>query len=201
MELTARDLIGSGGVLGIVIGMWALYTKIAAHRRQQRERAFSRVLPKIHQVYAILNSIKREVGAHRVMILSSENGGGRPRLGCQLYTSVVYETFDTPLQGLRSKWQRRPLDEQYIKLLSEIVANGQATFVPAVAEDGVLKDMHDAQQIKASRYYELIERETQVLYLACAFREEAEYDTPKAREVLRAGLAELRRLFECEREL
>lgn len=201
MELTARDLIGGGGLIGVAIGAWALYQRIVEFRRRKRDHTFTEVLPKIHQVYAILNNIKREVGAHRVMILASENGGGVPRVGCQLYTSVVYETFDAPLRALRSRWQRQPLDEQYIKLLTDIVVSGESTFVPSMAEDGILKDLHEAQKLVASRYYRLIEREKEVLYLSCSFLNDADYDTPKAREVLRAGLAQLRQLFETERRL
>lgn len=201
MEMTARDLIGGGGIIGILIGAWALYTKVAEHVRRRREHSFSQVLPKIHQVYTILNSIKREVRAHRVMILASENGGGLPRIGCQLYTSVIYETFDAPLRPLRNKWQRQRLDEQYIKLLSDIVTNGESTFIADMAQGGILKDLHEAQNIAASRYYKLIERDKEVLYMSCAFLEDNEYDTPRARETLRAGIAELRQLFERERKL
>jgi len=201
MELTARDLIGGGGIIGILIGAWALYAKITEHIRRRREHSFTTVLPKIHEVYTVLNNIKREVGAHRVMILSSEDGGGVPRVGCQLYTSVVYETFDAPLRALRARWQRQPLDEQYIKLLTDIVVNGESTFVPSMAEEGILKDLHDAQKLVASRYYRLIDREKEVLYLSCSFLDDTDYDTPKAREVLRSGLAQLRQLFETERRL
>lgn len=191
--------IGLGGtVLTVFVSVLTVYVKSKLEElRTKREESFTNTLPIIHEVYAILNKLKRGTKASRILILKTENGGGRPKIGSHLKSSVVYETYDKPLKDVKKNWQDQPLDEDYITLLIDLIQSTDqhiTIHTKSLKEDSILRVNYDASGIKKSHIFEIIEKEKQYLYLSVNYINN-EPDTQEEKEVLRSCVNQLRNIF------
>jgi len=53
------------------------------------------------EIQQIIDRVITNSGANRFLILKTENGGGKPRLGSHLYASVLYESNQPPLTNVK----------------------------------------------------------------------------------------------------
>jgi hypothetical protein len=205
--MTTEVTVATIGLLGILLTlMSSIVTMWFKHRLDrkayEKKHAFSKTLPAVHEVYSILNTIKGETEASRVLILKAENGGGRPNLGSHLKSSVLYEVFDAPLETVRKLWQNQPLDEDYIKVLNQLIITEEKKCMVNVAKlqkGSLLRDNYEANGVKYSHIYEIAEREHSYLYLSVNYTE-GENDA-HAKDIERACVNQLRVLFKKNEEL
>jgi hypothetical protein len=122
--------------------MKKIFDDVRVWIKSKTQDPFNSILPKIHEVYLILNSTMREVGCQSALIIKTENGGGKPKLGNPLYASILYETFDYPLSSMKQGLQKELLDASYIEILSNLDRAGKLSVDIKNMSPGMLKDMY-----------------------------------------------------------
>jgi len=169
----------------------------AESRAARFNKPFSNMLPKIQEVYNILNQVVAMDGCARAIVLKSENGGGRPRLGSDLYSSVLYEVYGPSRKPVRTSWFRQLLDQGYIKVLSELIAapNGQLTVTPEAFKDSTVQDIYNADAIDTIRLATLAEKENCYLYASFTFAGRNGLLDAEERLALQEAVNKLRALF------
>lgn len=158
------------------------------------KESFTEVFKAIHEVYYALLILLRNSEAHRVVILKTTNGGGKPRLSGNLYSSVVYEAFEAPLGPVKDFWQNQVLDEAYLGVLFNMNKEGRLLIQTDELKDGMLKNLYAKDEIKCSWLFRIAEREADYIYLSINFTENIEQDYA-LNDILRVGVSKLIHLF------
>lgn len=183
---------GSGGLITGIIAGWREYTR---WRVAKNNGAFSRTLPLMHRVYESIFALKSSIDASSVVVCASENGGGVPTVGSQLYSSLLYEVNDATMQPIRESWQRQQLDLEYVGILSTMLTVGPTEIHTADMQGGILKDLFLRHNIESAVFVKVAETSRKLIYLYCAFTNDKGTDTPLVRERLRDSVSILSRYF------
>jgi len=128
------------------------------------------------------------------MVAKSENGGGLPRPGSVVTSSVVYEVFDSRLQSLRETWQKIPLDQEYSQAIS-LVSAGQWFWRKRekLQDQTVLKDLLE-DDVKLVCFARICGTQAALWYIAVHFCDRTEIDESERAEI-RQTLFKLRTVF------
>lgn len=162
---------------------------------KSKKTSFSRLIPRLHKVYEILQIIIRESAVNRAVILKLENGGGIPKLGSTLYSSVVFESCKLPLTTIKEHWQKQRIDEAYVRMMVKLNKAGELEILADDLEDGILKTLYQAAGIKKARIYKIAEKENRYIYASLNYSNLHD-DSANALDIIRFSINELRRLFE-----
>lgn len=166
-----------------------------------RSKAFPRVLRAMHEVYDELHELMTMSGAVRAVILRTTNGGGVPRLGAPLYSSILYEAYRKPSRSIRKDWQNQQIDEQYSKMLTDICSGGTVEIIAENMSDGDLRTLYKSQGILGAFVGLISMEEKRLIYLSLEFAEKDDTEgvdigrTEIENEGIRAGVNRLRAIF------
>lgn len=168
-----------------------------------KQSRFPRVLSDIHQVYDALHGLTNATGACRAVVLKTENGGGIPRIGRPLYSSILYEVFVPPAKLLRKGWQQQQIDEGYTSMLLDVLAKGTVIVETRRMPKSQLRTMYEANQVWRSVICLLVVEERRLICLSLNFihpdgPEEAEVEDFSSDQVeaIRFGVSRIRTLFQ-----
>ena len=169
---------------------------LIARRDTRKDRRIPNVLNRIHEVYHILNMLLRETKCVRALILRAENGGEVPIVGKDLYSSVVYEVYDRAFDSIKARWQKRPLDEDYIDLLLEVSKEGKAVLITEEMAPCALKDLYVSIGLHGSVVLKLKAREGAFYYLALNFDQPFDGDDAGLNESVAFAVNEIASLLD-----
>jgi hypothetical protein len=167
--------LGLGNVLKELISIYIEKRKIQ-NRKESDE--FGKAIDEISEAYELMNIILVESGAMRVKLLKTTNGGGIPRIGCNIYSSVVHEVF-TGLQSEKYRWENQKIDKPYIDLISKIINNDCVELQYSTMETSLLKEIYRVNGVQKSIIFSVAQRPTEFLYLSLNF-EDAKKEINKA---------------------
>lgn len=190
-EIIVAFLSGSSFIALINLFKWWITWK-----DKNRRGSIPNVLGRIHEVYHTLNVILKESGAHRVLISRSENGGAVPTVGKDIYTTVVYEVFDRELGSIKQFWQKQPLDEQYIQMLSQLVEEGHVTVITEKMAPSYKKDMYENDGVVRGEIYKIKTKPGQLYYLSAHFKDMEAVKEQSFRNLMRHSVQELAKLID-----
>lgn len=139
LPIWVQVLIGVFGTGGSATALVALLRERA---RSKRSKDMTSGFRDIHEAYEELQQLLSRTSADRILILKSQNGGGLPKPGCDIKTSVWAEAFNGSLGSIRDTWQRVPLDYQYSEILNRL-GDGRWVFKKTedLGERSLLRDM------------------------------------------------------------
>lgn len=162
-----ETILNSGALLIILAGLVRFAIKF-----MDNKSSFDRVIPSISKIYDLMNELVYETKANRALLLKTENNGGVPSLTSDLFSSVMYETTDNNIGLIKSDWQRRRLDGQYIKMLNHIISQDGITKIQTnKIGDGILKDVYTLDGINKT-YLILIHRTNKkMIYFSLNFKD------------------------------
>lgn len=181
-------VFGTGGGAAALIGLIRELTKAS------RSKSMDQGLHDIHEIYIELQELLSKTSADRIQVLKSHNGGGLPKPGSEIRSTVVYEVFNGTLRSLRDTWQRVPLDQEYSEILS-ILSAGQWVWrkTERLAERSVMRDMLESE-VSLVVLTRICGTTNALWYIALHFRGTAE--VPEAQRVaVRQAIYRLRVLF------
>jgi hypothetical protein len=145
-------------------------------------------------VQQIIDKVIRESSADRVLILKTENGGGKPRLGSHLYSSVMYESSNLDL--VKPDYQRLSVDEHYVKMLSDIGPSRRNSLITDKMKNGTLKWIYQREGIKYSEIHYIGETQSAFVYLSVATKaDDNTFDEPITRVEIEIAISKLVTLF------
>lgn len=162
--------------------------------KKQRKSKFNTVLPRVSEVYEEMNYLLNTVHAGRVVILKAHNGGGRPSVGTQLYSSAIYEVWGD-LTSVKDSWQNQPLDEEYTQLLVNLESKGTVYIDTSGMQDGVLKQLYFASHILHSVVVKIAQDEKNLYYMSINFSNPVNLEEPFVREQIRSSVNRLKQLW------
>jgi len=162
--------------------------------RKEKKSKFNSVLPKVSEVYEEMNGLLNTVKAGRVIVLKAHNGGGRPSVGTQLYSSAVYEVWGD-LSSVKDSWQNQPLDEEYTQLLVQLESKGVLYMDTKKMLDGVLKQLYFASHILHSVVVKIAQDEKNLYYMSINFSHPVDLSEPSVRESIRSSVNRLKQLW------
>lgn len=136
--------------------------------KKRRFRTFKATIPAIHDVYQHLNTVVNRLGSTRAMVMYTENGGGRPSVGAQLYVSIVYEVVHFT-HSIRNMFQRIRVDENYVRMLKYMYDDqaGRTIVVADQLPPCLLKQIYVEAGTKMSILYLVKETKKRLYY--CSF--------------------------------
>jgi hypothetical protein len=118
-------LFGSGGVGALLIKY--LLDKRHARKSRRVQQSYARIA----EVFKILQFVRLATRATRVCVLKTENGGGVPAPGCDVKSSVLYETADPSMtRELASSWQKVALNGVWAEVLKKLAVDKNVRLTP-----------------------------------------------------------------------
>lgn len=138
--------------------------------KKRKERTYRATIPKIHDVYMHLNNVVSKLGSSRAMIMYTENGGGQPTVGAQLYVSIVYEVVHFT-HSIRNAFQRIRLDENYIRMLKYMQEDpdGRTIVMTDQMPDCLLKKIYLEAGTEMAILYRVQETKKRLFYASFNF--------------------------------
>lgn len=148
----------------------AIYIYIEKKKIQNRKESdeFGKAIESISEAYELMNTILVESGASRVALLKTTNGGGIPRIGCTIYSSIVHEVF-TGATSDKYKWENQKVDKAYIDLISKVINNDSVEIDYSSMEQSLLKEVYRVSGVQKSIIFSVAQRPTEFLYLSINF--------------------------------
>lgn len=127
-------------------------------------------------VSKVLDNLRDAVengGARRAVVLIMENGGGKPELGRQLYSSVLYESFQEGMQPIHANWQKRPIDGQYLENFRKVYhASGRYHVFKADDFRGsILHGIYKKENVECSQVAEIYRSNKFYIYVSINYCE------------------------------
>ena len=172
-ESTSLWTIIFGGS-GFAVAVWKTLDKWIT--KWQSTHA-TRAITDMALVYDGMQDVMQTLGSDRCLLAYSSNGGGIPSAGNEAKCSILYEVKDRTLDSVRQNWQNVPLDQGYIKMLSQVVVNGSWHGTPEQLEPGFLRDMYETEEVGYAYIHEIAKTKKKFYYLAIRWSKDAKVPT------------------------
>lgn len=180
-------VLGSGSVAAFI-------QLIRDALRRRASRLYERGYGDISAIYQHIQALLSTTSANRVLVLKSENGGGIPRPGCIVKSSVLYEVCDSPAKPIVQAWQLVALDQDYSAILSEVVTQGRSVVrLDDLHEGAVTHKLMQASSATHSYVFRIAATPHALLYLAVQYSSLDEED-PLDADALAATRGALRHI-------
>ena len=182
----------SGGSLVALLGFirWAF-----EYYRKNGKSTSSYATRQIAKIYTHLNDIVGATRANRAVILKASNGGSIPRVGSTMYSSVVYEVFGEGQLPVSHMWEKQPLDEPYMRMLSDLLTTGKVTLhTDEMTKSSLLRDVYISQKVGSSYVYLVHKNPQSIYYMSVTFPENAP-KTAAERNLIRGRLVAVQNIF------
>jgi len=200
MEDIVNTLL-TGGVAVALIGVasqllfwWLNYEKPPNYKEEGE--VSSTYFDDLIEIQQIMERVLNKTDVQRFLILKTENGGGKPRLGSHLYASVMYEAIDEPLESVRDDYQRLLVDDIYVKMLSDIGPGIPNKLIRNKMKDGILKRIYLKENIAYSEVHYIDETDSAFFYLSLATSEDSRFDNPIDRVEIEIAISKLVNIFD-----
>ena len=112
-------------------------------------------LERVVKLYDAMISLSSMEDIQRVLILKIENSGGLIDPKVQLYASVLHEDYRSPINTVKTKYTKIPIDQVYVRMLHKLIQNNSVHYIISDMEDGLLKTIYSSSGIKAAEIYYL----------------------------------------------
>ena len=173
-----------------------IFTKYLIKKLQNHKYAKIRyVLERIRELYRIFYNIVHETPASRIALLRLTNGGGIPRVGATIRSSVIHEAEDGNTRALANRWQSQPVGPGHLEILKDMF-NNESTEVSLddLEEDSVLYDLYKSDGIQRSLIFLMKTGKEEILYLVISFQDAADLESID-KDYIRANVGKLKELI------
>lgn len=192
--MSEKIVIAVIGVMGPLIGvvgkiLWDFY-------KNRKTNAIGQYIEMVREIYVYLELARQELGCCRSLILKAENGGGVPKAGHQIFSSIVWESTNNDTDMIRHTWNRQAIDEQYAKLLSAVYSDGSCTLKTDDMKEGILRDFYIADNIQQSQLFRVYSDNEKFIYMSFDFKEAVDLNEPAKRNIVRSILQNMQVIFE-----
>jgi len=199
------NTILTGGVavaLITVVGqllIWYLNDKKLGNKEDEEvtKPVLVEAFDELTEMQYILDRVVSNTSVDRFLVLKTENGGGKPRLGSHLYASVMYESVAKKLKSVKDDYQRLLVDEIYVKMLSDIGLAIPNKLKVSDMREGILRSIYEVEGITYSEVHYVGETDDAFFYLSVASGEEGNtFDKPMDRVEIEIAISKIRNIFE-----
>lgn len=186
---------GVGAALVVLFGniiLWYL-----GNKKSEVLELTSNDFEDISDFQGTIDRVLTDTGVQRVLMMKTENGGGKPRLGTHLYASVLYEGYKHPLNSVKNDYQRILVDDIYVKMLSDIGPSTSNKLIVSRMKDGILKKIYQREAIIYSEVHYIGETDDAFFYISFSTtNNDDKFDEPNNRVEIEIAVSKIRRIFE-----
>ena len=162
---------------------------------QSKDTVVVEAFKDISLIYQILINILIGTKVSRVSIHKVSNGGSIPRVGVQLYDTMVYEQFQPPLTSIKGSWEKRPITQQLLEKITDLsLQKGITIIYNELASGSELSDAGATESLNQTKLYELYSEESAYYYLRLDFLEDPNLNATE-RDLIRVGIANIAKHF------
>lgn len=156
----------------------------------------STIFNDVPEIQQIIDRLLNKTSISGVHFIKTENGGGRPRLGTNIYLSISYEAVKDSLYLSKVDYQKMLIDEPYIRILNNIGTTQPLVISVGDMEEGMLKRIFDNVGIKYVEMYFIGETDTAFFYVSLSTVDEGyEFNEIVDRVEIEIAINKLRNLF------
>lgn len=186
-------IITAIAAIGGPILLWRMQQ--AKKNEEIKPSAMQEALMGSSEIYAFLHRWSDLLRAPRILLLKTSNGGGVPRAGHPLYSSVCCESANPPLAPQSPQWDKQKLDEPYRKMLLQLLTEEYIPLITEKMKPGKLRDVYESQGVVQSEVMLLRLTDNHMYYVSINHVEEADLDTAERRNLRRVLSNELNQLL------
>lgn len=144
----------------------------------------------------IIDRVVAKTNCERFLILKVENGGGKPRVGANLYASVIFESLKKPFISVKSEYQRLLVDPMYVKMLSDIGLTQHNPLHVNKMKSGILKRLYQSEGVKYSEIHYIGETDTSFYFASIATsKDDCEFSDLNDRVEIEISINKIRNIF------
>lgn len=182
---TVATLLGGGALTWLA--RWGYDIWRARH-------GFANLLSSIDIVNESLKHIVDNTGATRALIVAGHNGGGIPRLGNHVKTSILYELTGPGEHAMKQGWQDILMDRVQTQYLIDVFTKFEATVITSQLPECNLRDAYLTHNVGFAKLYFINQDKERWYYMVVHYPEGKEL-AASDRDLLREETAKLRKLF------
>lgn len=198
VEIT-KDILTGGVAVAIITVISKLIFRFWDEKNQKDKDSKEAKINKFEQSDEVQSMIDRVVyksDVERFLILKTENGGGKPRIGANLYSSVLFESVKPPIASVKEDYQRLLVDPMYVKMLSDINIHIPNILITEKMKSGILKRLYLLEGVKYSEVHYIGETESAFYYCSVATTKSDEsFNEVNNRVEIEIAVNRIRRLF------
>lgn len=168
----------STGLLALIVGSLVKFVKdrhakylkyVAAQEKEREERG----LRTISECVDELNRVRTVLGCQKILVMYTEDSGGIPAPGTQLFSSVLFESTDSDMFLMKPAFVRQILDDDYMKVIYDVY---QGKYINYFSESEInsylLKKMFTSFQSSCFSIFKIgsNEKRTKFYYLITAWQ-------------------------------
>ena len=197
MEDTFDNLLTGGVGAALVVLFGPIILWYLANKKSEVLELTSNDFEDISDFQETIDRVLTDTGVQRVLMMKTENGGGKPRLGTHLYASVLYEGYKHPLNSVKNDYQRILVDDIYVKMLSDIGPSTSNKLIVSRMKDGILKKIYQRETIIYSEVHYIGETDDAFFYISFSTtNNDDKFDEPNNRVEIEIAVSKIRRVFE-----
>jgi hypothetical protein len=125
-------------------------------------------IEKVITIYDTINTIIDETSVERFLIFKAHNGGGIIKPSGELYVSALYEGYCCAFHASKWRYQKVEIDEEYARMLLEIIQKGNIHLKTEDMKDCLLKGIYINDKVKESKLYFLGQTKKHIFYCSAA---------------------------------
>lgn len=170
---------------------------IKARREEKRcNGTFKRAFIDISKLYEELNFLLAKTAAKRVLVLRAHNGGGKPKKGYPLYSTAEYEVYQGSGNTIKQDWQKQPLDEYYISMLTELDQQEQLELkLFGMDDESMIKKLYFNDGIFSAKLLKIFETKDSFFYISVQYGREVDFLDMNFDELSRPHINRIKQLF------
>lgn len=165
------------------------------HKDEKEKNIFSKALHEIHAVYDAMNHILEKTEASRVSIIKITDSGAVPAVDTPIYSTVLYEVTNSPLEPLKDSNQHVRCTPDFVEILKDTSVRDQVQMDADKLRKGAFKDILDSTNVSFIAFYKVALWEDVFVVLSVEFVDKVDLDA-KYRNTMRLTLSQIKRLFE-----
>lgn len=187
-------------IIVAIIGTGAIGTAIKAIRDiwlkhlEKKKNRFSNIIPLINETYDILNELLVHSKAKKITVLKTTNGGGIPKIGKEINSTIIHEVYDNPMKGFKQKWQKQHIDAGYVQILCAMVEDEETDVNTKNLKDCLIKQIYASQKITNSLFIKIHENDQRMIYLTLNYMNLA-HDNLAGKQHITIAKSKLKNIF------
>lgn len=167
-KMTWKEVFFGAFGIAVLQLMWRIYVWVTGRKDalDRQKYRFHKIVLKVGQVYDSMNAIVRLEPVTGCMIFKLSNGGGLPKIGSHLHTSVLYEVSSgSKHTSVKPMLQNLIVDEAYVRVMQKIVTEDYCHISVSKLEGGFLKDLLISASAKDVIFYRLHTVPEEMIYM------------------------------------
>lgn len=149
----------------------------------------------IANILYFMDDVILKTDAAKVVLLKCHNGGDVPNISGPLYSTVLYEAKRPGEERVADRWQKQPLDEQYILMLMRLFKEKKIVISTSELKECILKDIYVSSGVIFSKVVEVYVSQGKYFYLSVVYKKSPSELRPEEKDEIRNCVNKIRNTY------